>query len=452
VISKNKWSSKTSLLYNYCKNDFSFRNTQRYNFPVEKQNNASFSNWGFLQELYYIPTEKSSLSIKLWSMGFYREIQPMKQANHSTIDYDTIRDKNFVTLINFNSRLNWAQVSISGAYLYDHQMFKNDVIATNRWLMRTEMEKNIFSRLKIKAGAYAEYIVPDVYSYGSGIDEYRGDVYLLIHYNASKKLEIHVNLRQSFVSRLQVPFTPSAGIGYLLFNDNTNRLKLRSTLSKSFRAPTLNDKYWAYNGNLDLKPETGLNIEAGFDYDLNTSLLYIQAQASVFQNVVDNWIKWYPRDEWRPENLNKVRAKGFDANIRISLPLKNINISLTNNYAYVNSKIIEAAGLGDIRNGLQLPLLPKHRYNMSAEINHKKGFAQFGLTYSGKTYLSDINDHINSYILAYISAAYNFNLCNNKQLLSLSVRINNLFNAQYESVKYYAMPGRNWNIGLRYTL
>ncbi|MDR1055680.1 MAG: TonB-dependent receptor [Prevotellaceae bacterium] len=451
LVNKRKWSTKTAALYNYNKNNFGFYNPE--DRKHEKQHNASYHKFGILQEIYYRPSQQSTLSAKVWYMSFYREIQPMAQANNNRGSYDTIHDRNFIALLSFNHRADWAQLSASAAYLYDRQLFQKDVIATNRYAGRMEAEKYLFRALTVKIGGYAEYIVPDVHAYQSGVSEWRGDVYALLLYNITQRWDASLNLRQSFVSELNPPFTPSAGASYKLLDGATHQLKLRSTVSKSFRAPTLNDRYWNDNKNSDLKPETGVNIEGGADYTLQTPLFVLQTQFTVSQNRIDNWIRWYPRGIiWKPMNVNKVEAKGVEASAKLSGAIGKTNLSISGNYAYVSSKIIKGVSATDPNVGAQLPLLPQHRWNISADAAYKKTFAQLGFGYTGKTYSTDRNIVIDAYTLANVSGGYNFSIADGKHTLSLSGRINNLFNKTYQSVMFFAMTKRNWNISLRYIL
>lgn len=455
VVNRKKWSTKTAALYNVSKNDFTFRNSTVYGFPREHQNNASYNRFGVLQEVCYRPSDRANLSLKTWYMGFYREIQPMMSLNNTPSSFDTIRDKSLVTLINYNQSANWGQLSLSGGYLYDRQLFRNDVVAINRYIARAEAEKYLLTKISVKAGAYTEYIVPDVNAYQSGITEWRSDVYVLLHYNITSRLEASVNLRQSFVSKLSVPFTPSAGIAYRLIDNHHHQFKLRSTVSKSFRAPTLNDRYWGKSGNIDLMSETGINIEAGADYWLNTSIATLQIQTTLYRNEVDNWIQWQPRGNiWKPLNLRKVEVKGVEAGFKLETNIDKANITLGGNYVYVNSCIKKGINATDPNMGLPLPLLPKHRGSASVDASYSKIFMQFVLSYTGETYSTDRSEEmkIDDYLLAHVSGGYTFNFKHTQQKLTLLARVDNVFDKDYQNVKFFAMPGRNWLVSLRYTL
>jgi vitamin B12 transporter len=60
-----------------------------------------------------------------------------------------------------------------------------------------------------------------------------------------------------------------------------------ANIGSAFRAPTLNEMYSQWGGNIDLKPEESTSYEIGADYQLNQNLL---ANVSLYQNEVKNLI------------------------------------------------------------------------------------------------------------------------------------------------------------------
>ncbi|MBL0342423.1 MAG: Plug domain-containing protein [Bacteroidetes bacterium] len=94
---ENKYaSSKTILFYNQAENNFEFVNFTHREKPVVKQKNASYKNYGILQNLDFKLNQKNILSLGLWYQVYDRELPPIMTSEHS---YASQRDSNLrVTL------------------------------------------------------------------------------------------------------------------------------------------------------------------------------------------------------------------------------------------------------------------------------------------------------------------------------------------------------------------
>ncbi|MCK5368435.1 MAG: TonB-dependent receptor, partial [Cyclobacteriaceae bacterium] len=69
--------------------------------------------------------------------------------------------------------------------------------------------------------------------------------------------------------------------------------------------------------------------------------------------------------------------------------------------------------------------------------------------YTGRRYGIDvINEEIDDFFITDIGVSKNFSIGN--QLLSLEGQVLNVFDVEYQNVKRYAMPGRNYLISVNF--
>jgi len=107
---------------------------------------------------------------------------------------------------------------------------------------------------------------------------------------------------------------PDVSIGYY-FNDH---IKLRSTISQSFRAPTFTELY--YNspsniGNENLSSERSNNYEIGIDYAKPNYLISLSCFKQESKDLID-WVRAPASTVYNIININKVDTTGVQANLR----------------------------------------------------------------------------------------------------------------------------------------
>jgi len=127
-------------------------------------------------------------------------------------------------------------------------------------------------------------------------------------------------------------FSPSLGI----VSEINQRLWLKLSLARAFRAPAFNDLYWPVYGNKDLKPEYGnayeMRVESSPVYNLFTGF-------SIFLREINNRITWLPTKEglWKPQNVNYIRIAGLETEIHIKLK-DYLKIAFNGTYLFARQK------------------------------------------------------------------------------------------------------------------
>ncbi len=448
-IGNGRVQSKSALFYNRADNNFSFL----YRDKEERQKNAAYHNYGLLEELDFKLNEKQQIGLKLWHTYFFREIQPSMQNNNDASKYEDINDRStrlvldyvFYAPVVFRTKVAW---------MNDHQEYKKDIIATNDFVLNVSAEKNLknflFKEIIVKGGADLQYIRPEVYAYRDGVDEWRTDLFLFFRFLIFKQWDITCNLRQEFISGIDIPFTPSLGTSVRLMDNFRNKLLIRGNISHSFKVPTLNDRYWGDMDNRYLKPEDGFNMEIGGRYSFIRSFYKLSFDATAYRNDVSDWIMWMPYGNvWKPQNIDRVETKGIELNCKQTFTFPHSEHFLLLNYAYTHAEIKK--GFQEMRSfeGKQMPLLPEQTFSAIWQTKIRKLSFSLQGSYTGERTTSNVFDVMDAYFITNITAGYNFLF--GKHGLRMSLNLNNLFDVEYQNMPFKAMPGRHFYISFIYS-
>jgi len=446
-IASNTWESRTNLLYTQASNDYTFTNTTTYDKRRDTLKNAAYKNWGVLQEFYYKPGNNHLLAARFWYMDFYQEIQPLISMNEKWRNYENITDRNFRALVNYQGEMAALKINAQAGYAYDYELFKTDIIAVDKMPLLLEAEYKQ-RRWSVKAGVSSEYLKPEVHSYAAGIDEWRNDVYVFALWKPSARWVLTAGLRQLWVTNVTVPLAPSLGTSYCLWQNAEHELKWRAAFSRNIKIPTLNDRYWGGLKNTYLKPEIGLSGETGLDYNYTLPGFNLKANFTTYYSRISDWIYWESiGNGLYPMNMNLVDAYGIECAVQLIRQWEAWQIDGKLNYAY--TPVIKRKGMHEWDTGIgeQVPYQPQHVINATVSAGYKKISGQAGFHLVGARHTSDKFDVLNPYALLTLSAGYTFSVKSLSLLLLLQV--NNVTAADYQNIKNYAMPGRNYALTLR---
>ncbi len=288
----------------------------------------------------------------------------------------------------------------------------------------------------------------DVYAYKEDISEDRLDFFSSYKVKLLQKLTMAVNLRESIVIDYTNQFAPSLGFNYMFTETNENMLTGSFSISKSFKIPTFNDRYWYPNGNPDILPEHGMNYEIGSKYHIKKDKSSIDFSFNAFIMNIDDWIQWVPSgDMWRPQNIKKVQSMGIELNFNKECELGDVDLIWGVNYSLTDVSDVDDFWSFHFSNREQLIYTPKHIANVYTTVEYKSWYFNFSGSYTGKR-LTESKEDLDGYFLANTSIGKNFYL--KKNTFSINFNINNIFNKAYQNQAYYAMPGRNFSLSLKY--
>jgi outer membrane cobalamin receptor len=327
------------------------------------------------------------------------------------------------------------------------------IVSDNRcYSLKDQFRLNYYfnPRISAKGGIDLDYEQAVADGYSKVETRTRGAVFADADYMPGKKLKLNLLLRQELVDNYLAPIVPS-------FSAEFKPLKkglfvLMANASRNFKAPALNDLYWSPGGNPSLRPEEGFSAEAGIAYSTGPSRkLRVEVEITNYHAVISNWILWQPASNgfWGADNLRKVYNRGVEVSMKGTADLRNFKFLLQGNYEYVRAENKLTFSQLDASKGKQLIYVPLHKGNAGLRIIYKRIFAGSDLVFTGLRYITTDNTWLlPSYNTADIFVGANFKFA--KLELSTLGRVNNIWNEVYQAIAWRPMPGRNFEISLRF--
>lgn len=435
-IGHEKLSANIGLHYIVSDNDYKYRNTDARN------ENGAYNNKGVNVTLGYILSDKNV--IKLYHQTFFGEREFSGTiASPSLAKYD---DKNFRTMVEwshhgdtFRSRLKLAHLQEHFKYFGNKNTDNYSFGKVNTYILNYTTDIKLSEHLELKPILAFNYYE----GRGSSFDNPNRNAFsatTLLLYKPNQSWRYGLNLRQDITSDFESPLLFSFDVAYQVSKMYT--LKLNG--SKNFRVPTFNDLYWQPGGHLNIKPETSYQIDFGHDISLKTVSLLLNA----FFIKTSNLIQWQPSVSgiWSPQNVNATQNYGAEANLEVIQNVNDHKFSFGLNYAYTVSE--------DTHTNKQLIYVPFHKANASLAYSFKAVHMFFQHTYTGEVFTTTDNiiGPFNSVDAFHLSNfGFNYKVLTRKtQQIDLGLRVNNVFNTEYESVLFRPMPNRNFNIQIHY--
>jgi len=223
--------------------------------------------------------------------------------------------------------------------------------------------------------------------------------------------------------------------GNLAYSPNGGKTVMRATYAEGFRAPTLTETLLPF-GNTALKAETAKSVDVGIEQNALDNRLRVAA----------TWFRRTSRDQinfsfisFQSENIERVRAQGLELELEAK-PTDTLLFSAS--YALVNVRDRSpGSNLGN-----RLERRPQHSGSVAIDWTTPVKLALgASLTLRGDSFDNRANTiRLDGYALAGVRASYPIT-----QSIELYGRIENLFDASYETVLGYGNLGRNAHVGVR---
>jgi vitamin B12 transporter len=456
--SSGRFASATRFFYQSGKNDFKFVNTEKYGNPVDTLKNASYHEYAIMQQNGYRISTNSIIRADFWYQKSLKNIPAlMSDAKPGT---NSLRDENLRVALNFaraTSKL--ILYGRSGAFS-DQTIFIEPLQYPHGALSRSinyinEIETKYLITPKHSIDVGFNYTVETAESdnYNSKAERQRESFFESYSYRSGKeKFQAVVNSRQEIVDGSFIPLVYSAGVEYKILRN----IHLLANASKNYMVPTLNNLFWVNDGyssgNPDLKPESGYSVEAGTRLSIESGSLQIINELTCYWSVINNWIIWVPDSLgiYKPENYNTGDSKGIELKGSIETRNSNIQQRVYYLYTYVNAKVSGYNGIKETAKMSDLVYVPRHKANMNYAITYKKYSMTSSVAYYGKRYYDVTKEPLDAYVLIGVTLERMIEFGNH--YLDIYLKINNITNARYQVMHDYAMPPRNFMLGINLKL
>lgn len=235
-------------------------------------------------------------------------------------------------------------------------------------------------------------------------------------------------------------------------------LTIRTFYKHIFRMPTLNDLYYTDIGNINLKPEYTHQYNLGFLYHKSqpgSVWSEWQIQSDFYFNQVTNKIIATPKGNgqyrWMMQNIGYAEIKGVDivSDQVFSFPggvLLNVRASYTYQKAQDFSER-KNPELQKITYGGQIPYVPWHSASFISGVQCRGWRFNYSFIYIGERYNESANIPVN-----YEQPWYTHDLSASKDFswkqyrFRVAGEMNNVFSQDFDVVRNYPMPERNYKL------
>ena len=434
-IGNNRLRSRTKLFYQDSKNNFKYTiggNTRTHE-------HAEVFQYGLLQEIHKKLNAANSISAYYWHQKADRNIPATSTQNnsnahqHDQFNRLTIQSKHLFKKGLIEAKLAYFSESIQ---FVDSLLLIDDRTSWNTGLAELQWLGKISTNQQVLFGMNTILTTANAAAYEDRKSELRNALFLNYEIRL-KSISLRLGIRQALIDNSLAPITPSLGIEYAI----NSSAYIFARLSRDYRHPTLNDRYWRPGGNDQLKPEKGWSQELGIKV-FNNKNIPLQWTSTAFNRSIDNWILWGIQSGdffFSANNLTRVWSRGIQQELKWNHEVNSIvfNHSLSYDFTLSTNQISLASP--NIDEGAQLIYTPKHKALISSKIEINTWSININHQYTSPT--RGINDEISAYYLLNGSIRNNWTF--NRYQIDLSLHINNLLNKRYRIIERRPMPGRN---------
>lgn len=416
----------------------------RYRLGVESRasdgyrKNSDFDQYVLNGLFGYSPTEDVDVELSAYHLDYESGIpgsisNPFPDAEQ--------RDERTIASVKLQAPVGPAKVTTRAIYEHHRNDYKNPAyseddshkVDTIGAEVQAEIDRD--GHLFVLGGDYYSDEI-DSTSIGGDVDQEHGAVFAQYQVDLMPTVTLLLGLRYDIYSDFDNELSPRAAIHVSL----TDSTRLRLSASKSFRAPTLNDRYWIdpYGniGNPDLDPETAWEYEVALEQTIGERG---RVSLAGFLREADDLIHWQPTglnwwDPWTPENVGEARIWGVEVDGRYALCSF---ATVGGNYTYLHPKDRDTDEY----------LLGKPRHEAHGFVALKPS-EETTLRFDGRylRYYPQATRKEKDYFVADLALTHGMKI--GEVAIDATISVKNLFNKNYEANPGFPMPPRELFAGL----
>ncbi|MEM6699617.1 MAG: TonB-dependent receptor [Bacteroidota bacterium] len=316
-IGSQKLQSHTKFSHLQAENNFKY--TIAPDLPKREQTNSRLSQQNLIQDFYW-NKDKHEVEAHYWYQQSARHIPPTNVQTRSEAHQN---DESHRAVLNwkyfaYNSMLR-AKVGWFKEHLdyFDPQILlesKSQFTTlfaefSNQWQWKNQQQLYIGTTQSFTQAASA--------GYENQVQEHRSAFFALYQMHRGK-WSLKSSLRQELVDGILVPLVPNLGVEYQI----SPALIANFKISKNYRLPTLNDRFWRPGGNENLLAENGWSEEVGLKSSFQKGNWTLGTNTSIFNRNINNWILWSIQEGqqfWSANNIAKVLSSGIEQRLSLEL-------------------------------------------------------------------------------------------------------------------------------------
>jgi vitamin B12 transporter len=446
-VTKNNFYSRTACSFFNATNDFTYTNLQGRRDTLA---HAPIFKGGFIQDFAYKFPGNQYLMASTWFQYAHREIPPtLSEEKSEAVQMDR----------SWRTMLLWKDYNASNileaklAYFNEFTLY-NDPMATVYSTIKCqslvgsfESTWEIFENSAIFAGTQLTFEYADLVNYTQPESQDNLAIFASFMQNLPKlKWQLSVNGRQEFITGYNSPFLVSAGGEGKIWRFISGRFNV----SRNFRAPTLNERFWKPGGNPDLKPEESWNEEAGISTENKFSKTDIKFSLTAYNSLVENWIIWLPVGNiWYVENAQEVWARGIEIAGDQSVNIKSSNVFLSESWSLTKSTNEKKLFDLDASYKKQLIYTPLNMVVVKAGAIFQGICMTLRGDFTGEVFTSSDNmSCLPAYFLLDAIFSESFKIKDDYPI-TIQFNLNNILNEEYQVTPYRPMPGINFLVTIK---
>jgi vitamin B12 transporter len=446
--SSKKLYASIKLMQQSAKNDFEY---QAQNGTVQRMTNARLKSKSGMLNLAYQFNKYTSIHFAAWYQHFDREIPP---ALFEQFSIKRQQDNALRLMLGFEKlKKSLGKVYSKTAYLQDYMNYTDVAILlesnnkAHQLYQEFGWKKSLpkGQEILVFAPITVAWMLPDL----DTMTRYQNRIALAANYSVKayhERIQFALNMRIEKINDQNI-FLPGANVSYALYPF----LKVRANIQRSYRAPTLNEWYFRPGGNINLKPEQGWNIDAGYELKLTlNNCMLLQHDISIFNRKIKDWILWFGGSIWTPHNIAEVHSRGIESTNSFHFKQGNWHFNIGLNTSFVLATTLQSYISNDGSIGKQIPYSPRYNGQANLGLGFKKISFNYNHSYIGYRFTTtDESQYLLPYQTGniYISTAFTFK---QKLQYNLNLACNNIWNTDYKVVHQRPMPMRNWALGLAF--
>ena len=455
---------RTTASWRTAQNDYPYT-VQEVRGPVQRTlpNAVLHHQWSLSQDVALRLGTAGELLATAWLTDTDRDIQPsVFAAPTQTRELDQSRRLLLSYRHLASAQRQWV---VRGAWFEDILDY-SDNGAVSRSRMRTtqaqaEHTAALGPRGSLRVGAEAQHFAALIDGYGpTEVTENRAAAFALLRYDPRPGLRLSANVREALLPGGAAPLTPTLGLEWDWLGGHRASptdsagpvLTLRASASRSYRAPTLNERYWQPGGNPNLLPETGWGYEAGLVHRRALGpLASLQAEATGFHQLVDDWVQWMPdaRGIWSPRNLRQVRSQGLETAAAYALRYRRYRLQARAAYSLTHTTKVQGAPADYDPLGVQLMYVPRNQASFTTDQQWRGWLLSTQASATGLRYTDASGTaSLPAYAVLGATAGHTWHLPASLDLTA-TVRGTNLLNQAYYGYPGRPAPPRAWLASLR---
>jgi len=423
TTASDKHSIKVGFTHSLSENDYPWVGKNRKNINGQFENSTLNADFGH--------KINSSNTIKLYSQYFVGE-------RHFSLVVPTETPTKYHNT-NIRNLLEWTSVfdrftsRVKFAHLFEQYKYFPHIDSPNFTFGKVESfigKYDLAYDLSEKIKLNAVFDFTQNHGIGSDIANKKRQIFSaswMFQHLLFDRFLYEISIRKEITNNYESPLLYSLGTKY----DVTNFYSVKLNGSKNFRIPTYNDLYWTDSGNPDLKPETSLQVEINNDFQFKN----FQISLTAYYNRIKDMLRWVPTSSvWKPVNIDEVEILGLEVILSYSRSFGKHRINLSGTYAYTSAK--------DKKTDNYLMYVPFHKSNARFSYAYQKLHFYSEFLYVGQVYTTSDNNskyELDDYRVFNIGTDYSW-----KNNYTFGVKIQNVFDAFYQSVASRPLPGRNY--------